>query len=81
MTNLRYIICSGEALSPNLVESFVDAFEFNCELINFYESTEVISSRNDLQEKCFDGRTIVLEKQLIICVLKFQIQIKMELEN
>jgi non-ribosomal peptide synthetase component F len=64
INSLRYIICSGETLSPNLVESFFDTFESNCELLNFYGSTEVMadvtyeifSSRNDLQQKCFNER-------------------------
>jgi len=67
INSLCFIICSGETLSPNLVESFFDTFESNCELLNLYGSTEVMadvtyevfSSRNDLQRKCFDGRTSI----------------------
>jgi non-ribosomal peptide synthetase component F len=67
MTNLRFIICSGETLSPNLIESFFDTFESNCQLLNLYGSTEVMadvtfevfSSRDDLNIKCIDGRTSI----------------------
>jgi len=67
MTNLRYIICSGETLSPNLIESFFDAYDCNCQLLNLYGSTEVMadvtfevfSSRDDLNTKCVDGRTSI----------------------
>ncbi|CAM6000139.1 unnamed protein product [Sphagnum balticum] len=67
MENLRFIICSGETLSPNLIESFFDAYESNCQLLNLYGSTEVMadvtfeifSSRDDLKTKCIDGRTSI----------------------
>lgn len=65
--SLRFIICSGETLSPNLIESFFDLYQRNCKLINLYGSTEVMgdvtyeifSSRNDLNIKCIDGRTSI----------------------
>jgi non-ribosomal peptide synthetase component F len=67
MTNLRFIICSGETLLPSLIESFFDVFDSTCQLLNLYGSTEVMadvtfevfSSRDDLHTKCIDGRTSI----------------------
>ena len=67
INQLRYLICSGENLSPNLIESFFQIYSFDCQLLNLYGSTEVMadvtyevfSSLNDLKEKSIDGRTSI----------------------
>ena len=41
--SLRFVICSGESLSPDLVRRFFQISPKNCQLLNLYGSTEVMA--------------------------------------